>query len=270
MAGCYRSCCAGCWRVPEPSRQELLETAIEAARAGGKRTLDYFNTGVAVELKADRTPVTRADRESEAIIRAIIGKRYPTHAILGEEEGETAGTAPYRWIVDPLDGTKSFVHGVPLYGTLIGVEVQGEPVVGVIYLPALDELLAAAVGLGCTWNGRPARVSSVSDLGQALVCCSDERHARERSPAYLDLARQTGLQRTWGDCYAYVLVATGRAEVALDPMMNLWDCAALAPIIREAGGQFTDWQGRSTIHAGEAVATNAALHGAVIDVLRNG
>ena len=107
-------------------------------------------------------------------------------------------------------------------------------------------------------------------MSQALVCCSDESHARQRSGAYLDLAGRTRLQRTWGDCYAYVLVATGRAEVALDPMMNLWDCAALAPIIREAGGHFTDWKGNRTIHAKEAVATNAALHGAVIDVLRPG
>lgn len=254
----------------EPSVRELLEVATEAALAGGKRTLQYFNAGVAVELKADRTPVTRADREAEEVIRRVIGKEYPSHAILGEEQGETAGSAPYRWIVDPLDGTKSFIHGVPLYGTLIGVEVRGEPTVGVIYLPALNELVAAATGEGCRWNDRVARVSEVTDLGDALVCCSDERHARERSAAYLDLARRTRLQRTWGDCYAYVLVATGRAEVALDPMMNLWDCAALAPIIREAGGHFTDWKGRDTIHANEAVATNAALHGAVIDVLRAG
>ena len=247
-----------------------MEVATEAALAGGRRTLDYFNTGVAVELKADHTPVTRADRESETIIRDIIGKYFPTHAILGEEQGETLGSAPVRWIVDPLDGTKSFVHGVPLYGTLVGVEVRGEPVAGVIYLPALNELVAAATGEGCHWNGRPAQVSTIADLSQALVCCSDESHARQRSGAYLDLAGRTRLQRTWGDCYAYVLVATGRAEVALDPMMNLWDCAALAPIIREAGGHFTDWKGRNTIHAPEAVATNAALHATVIDILRTG
>jgi histidinol-phosphatase len=256
--------------VPEPSPRELLEVATEVALAGGRHTLQYFNAGVAVELKPDQTPVTRADREAEALIRTLIERRYPTHAIVGEEGGETAGSAPIRWIVDPLDGTKSFVHGVPLYGTLVGVEVHGEPLVGVIFLPALDELVTAARGEGCYWNGQPARVSTVADLAQALVCSSDERHARERSSAYLDLASRTRLQRTWGDCYAYVLVATGRAEVALDPMMNLWDCAALAPIIREAGGHFTDWKGRDTIHAPEAVATNAALHQLVIDVLRTG
>lgn len=256
--------------MPEPSRRALLDVAIEAALAGGKRTLEHFNTGVAVERKADDTPVTIADRESEQLIRQVIGRAFPDHAILGEEEGETAGTAPYRWIVDPLDGTKSFVHGVPLYGTLIGLEAHGQPVVGVIYLPALNELVAAATGEGCWWNGKATRVSAVSDLSQALVCCSDERNARDRSGAYLDLARQTRMQRTWGDCYAYVLVATGRAEVALDPMMSVWDCAALAPIIEEAGGHFTDWKGNPTIHAKEAVATNAALHAAVIEVLRQG
>jgi histidinol-phosphatase len=256
--------------VPEVRLADLLDVAREAAWAGGRRTLAYFNAGVAVELKADLTPVTVADREAEATMRKIIARSFPDHAILGEEEGETAGTAPYRWIIDPLDGTKSFVHGVPLYGTLVGVEAHGEPVVGVIYLPVLDELVAAATGMGCTWNGRPAHVSAVDRLDQALVCLSDERHARDRSDAYLALARQTRLQRTWGDCYAYVLVATGRAEIALDPMMNVWDCAALLPVIEEAGGRFTDWKGTRTIHANEALATNGALHPAAVGVLRAG
>jgi len=256
--------------VPEPSLSALLDVARDAAWAGGRRTLAYFNTGVAVETKADATPVTIADREAEALMRRIIARAFPDHAILGEEEGETEGRAPYRWIVDPIDGTKSFVQGVPLYGTLVGVEAHGEPVVGVVYLPALDELIAAAKGGGCTWNGRPARVSSTASLADAVVCASDERDARRRSGAWVALADRTRLQRTWGDCYAYALVATGRADVALDPVMNVWDCAALLPVVEEAGGRFTDWKGVRTIHGGEAVATNGLLHDAVVGVLRAG
>jgi histidinol phosphatase-like enzyme (inositol monophosphatase family) len=253
--------------VAEPALRDLLAVAVEAARAGGQRTLRYFNTGTAVEWKQDGSPLTQADRESERAIRETIGKAFPDHGILGEEEGETAGSAPYRWIVDPLDGTRTFVRGVPLYGTLIGLEVRGEPVVGVVYLPALDELVAAARGLGCTWNGRPCRVSAIGELDEALVAVTDERSARRRSGAYAKLAEATALQRTWADCYAYVLVATGRAEVALDPNMNVWDCAALLPIVEEAGGRFTDWRGRRTIHGGEAVATNGRLHERVLGLL---
>ena len=253
--------------MSEPSLRALLDVAIEAARAGGRSTLRYFNAGTAVEWKQDGSPLTQADRDSERAIRDTIARAFPSHGILGEEEGETTGSAPYRWIVDPLDGTRTFVRGVPLYGTLVGLEVRGEPSVGVVYLPALDELVAAARGLGCTWNGTPCRVSATERLEDALVAVTDERTARRRSAAYLRLAEATALQRTWADCYAYVLVATGRAEVALDPIMSVWDCAALLPIVEEAGGRFTDWRGRRTIHGGEAVASNGTLHDRVLALL---
>ena len=253
----------------EPPLRDLLAVAQEAAWVGGRRTLAYFRTGTAAtEWKEDRTPVTAADREAERLIRGVIVRAFPNHTVLGEEDGETTGSAPVRWIVDPLDGTRTFVHGVPLYGTLVGVEVGGEPVVGVIYLPALDEMIAAARGSGCTWNGRPCRVSAATRLDDALVVVTDERSARARSPAWDRLVTRTGMQRTWADCYGYVLVATGRAEIALDPVVDVWDCAALLPIVEEAGGRFTDWAGRRTIHGGEAVATNGALHDEVIGLLR--
>jgi histidinol-phosphatase len=254
--------------MAEPTARNLLDVAMEAAWLAGRRTLAYFNTGAAVEWKADRSPVTIADRESEALLRQVIGRAFPSHAILGEEEGETAGSAPYRWIIDPLDGTKTFVRGVPLYGVLVGVEAHGTPVAGVIYLPALDEMVAAASGAGCTWNGRPCHVSNVKRLDQSLVVVTSERAARVRSGAYERLTSAAHLQRTWGDCYGYALVATGRAEVALDPIMNVWDCAALLPILQEAGGHFTDWGGTPTIWGNDAVATNAALHRQVLDLLR--
>jgi len=253
--------------VTEPSVRDLLAVAIDAAWRGGRRTLAYFNTGTPTETKADRTPVTAADREAEAIMRRTIAAAFPSHAILGEEEGETPGTAPVRWIIDPLDGTRTFVRGVPLFGTLVGVEVRDEPVVGVIYMPALDEMVAAARGEGCTWNGRPCRVSAEACLDQALLVVTDECTARARSAAYDRLAGRTAMQRTWADCYGYVLVATGRAEIALDPVMNVWDCAALLPVVEEAGGRFSDWRGRRTIRGGVAVATNGALHDDVLQLL---
>jgi histidinol phosphatase-like enzyme (inositol monophosphatase family) len=252
----------------EPALRDVLAVAVEVARAGGRCTLAHFHAGTAVEWKADGTPVTRADREAEREMRVLIERAFPDHGILGEEEGEKPARVPWRWIIDPLDGTRSFVRGVPLYGTLVGVEVRGEPAVGVIYLPALDELVAAARGDGCSWNGTPARVSTVDRLDRALVAVTDERTARARSSAYARLADATAMQRTWGDCYGYVLVATGRAEVALDPLMNVWDCAALLPVVEEAGGRFTDWRGRRTIEGGEAVATNGVLHAEVLQHLR--
>ncbi len=253
--------------MPEPSLGDLLSVAQEAAYVAGRRTLAYFNTNVAVELKADNTPVTCADRESEQLIRQYITKYYADHTILGEEEGEAAGNPDYRWIVDPIDGTKSFIQGVPLYGTLVAVEVKGQPVVGVAYLPALDEMVAAASGMGCTWNGRRAHVSTIDTLADAAMMVSNATVATKRSDAYPRLAAATRLQRTWGDCYGYILVATGRAEIMLDPVINPWDCAPILPIVTEAGGRFTTWAGEATIWGKDGVATNAALHTSVLEVL---
>ncbi|HEY1015112.1 MAG TPA: inositol monophosphatase family protein [Herpetosiphonaceae bacterium] len=252
-----------------PQLQELLAVATEAAYLGGRRTLAYFGTSVAVEIKADESPVTRADREAEEIIRERILRSFPTHSILGEEGGASAGDPDYRWIIDPIDGTKTFIHGVPFYGVLIGVEVKGEAAVGAVYLPAFDEMVAAATGLGCSWNGRTARVSATDKLGDAVLLTTSTSASLARSDAYERLAGQVKFERTWGDCYGYVLVATGRAEIMLDPMMNPWDCAPLLPILREAGGHFSAWDGTPTIWGPDAVATNAALNGEVLAVLRS-
>jgi histidinol phosphatase-like enzyme (inositol monophosphatase family) len=251
----------------EPSLRQLLEVAQDAAFAAGRHTLAYFQNGPWVDHKPDGSPVTLADREAEAVLRATIGRAFPGHTILGEEGGEQAGDPAYRWIVDPIDGTRSFIRGVPLYGTLVGVEVHGEAAVGVVYMPALDEMVAAASGHGCTWNGRVARVSGECDLAKALALTTDERAARRRDDGWERLARACAMQRTWGDCYAYVLVATGRAELAIDPIMNPWDCAALLPVIEEAGGRFTAWDGARTIRGGEALATNGSLHEAALGLL---
>jgi histidinol phosphatase-like enzyme (inositol monophosphatase family) len=255
--------------MPEPSLSDLLHVAIDAAYAAGRRTLAYFNTRVAIETKADNTPVTCADREAEQMIRESILRHFPSHCILGEEGGIHDGAnKDYRWIIDPIDGTKSFVCGVPMYGVLIGVEVRGKPEVGVVYLPATDEMIAAATGLGCRWNGRDARVSRVDQLRDAVVCCTSIVTAMQRSDAFERICSRAKVTRGWGDCYGHVLVATGRADVMLDPRMNPWDCAPLLPIYREAGGHYTTWAGEPTIWGPDGVGTNAALHREVLDLLR--
>lgn len=255
--------------MAKPTLQQLLDVAIEAAYLGGKRTLAHFNAGVAVETKADNTPVTCADRESEQTIRSCIAHYFPGHSILGEESGEAKGDPKYKWIIDPIDGTKSFIHGVPLYGVLIGVEVNAVPSVGVVYLPALDEMVCAATGLGCRWNGRPARVSDVSRLEEAALLTSSAFSAIKRSDAYETLANRARINRTWGDAYGYVLVATGRAEIMMDATIKPWDIAPMLPILTEAGGYFGDWRGNATIWGPDAVATNAALKDEVLATLRN-
>lgn len=255
------------------ARQTL---ALEAAREAGDLTLRYFQRdNFSVELKADASPVTIADRQAEIHLRERITAAFPADAILGEELPERPGTSGFRWILDPIDGTKSFISGVPLYGTLIGVEHQGRSVVGVIRIPALDECVYAAAGQGAWYTAGDAeplaaRVSSKDKLSAGLFCTSAVKtfEKQGRLPAYNRLQAAAWLTRTWGDCYGYLLVATGRAEVMVDPQMNVWDCAALQPVLEEAGGTFTDWSGTPTIHAGEAIATNGRVLDEVLAITR--
>ncbi len=251
------------------SLQDMLNVAIEAAYLAGRRTLAYFNTGIEVETKGDHTPITRADREAETVIRETLAKFFPSHAILGEEGGRTDGDPDYTWIVDPIDGTKSFIHGVPLYGTVVGCVVRGEPRVGAIYLPPLGEMIAAAEGLGATWNGRRTQVSNVSRLEDATLLAGSITRAMKRSDAYENLEQHVRLNRGWGDVFGYSMVATGRAEIMLDPTISIWDIAGVAPIIREAGGFFGNWAGESTINGPDAVAVNAGLRDVVLTTLKN-
>lgn len=210
--------------------------------------------------------MTIADRDAERLIRGLVESRFPSHAVVGEEFGEADPDRTHRWIVDPIDGTHSFIRGVPFYGVLIALEIEREPVVGVVHFPALGETVAAARGLGCRWNGRTARVSQAGSLSEACVAYTDGRQIAARlGDRWRDLQDGTAIQRGWGDCYGHCLVATGRADVMLDPRMRAWDCAALVPILEEAGGRFTDWRGTRTIDGGDAVGTNGLLHE---DVLR--
>ena len=244
----------------EPFRN-LIEFAVEVAWRAGRISLAHYQTGIAAETKPDASPVTAADRAAEQLVRDLIETKFPNDGIVGEEFGEVRAGARRRWIVDPIDGTRTFMRGVPLFGCLLALEEEGEPVLGVMYFPALEETVYGARGEGAWWNGRRALVSDVVSLDDALILTTDIANIEQQgfSAGYKRLASRAGMLRTWGDCYGHALVATGRAEVMLDPIMNVWDAAALKPIIEEAGGVFTSWAGDATHNGGSAVATNAAL-----------
>jgi histidinol-phosphatase len=253
------------------SYRSYLDFAVETAYLAGRLTLGYFQTGVQADFKADDSPVTIADRKAEELIRARIEKHYPHHAIVGEEYGaDENANASHRWFIDPIDGTKSFLRGVPLYAVLIGLEIEGCVEVGVACFPALGELIAAASGQGCWWNGRPARVSEISSLEQATVVFSDVASFSERgrSEAWRRIKRSTYFRAGWGDAYGHSLVATGRAELMLDPAMHVWDCAPFPPILKEAGGYFGDWQGNATIYGNEAMSTSQVLLPEVLTLIQ--
>ncbi|HEX8144176.1 MAG TPA: histidinol-phosphatase [Pyrinomonadaceae bacterium] len=258
--------------VEEKELGRLLDFAVSLGREAGAITRRYFGGSFVVDRKADDSFVTQADREAERLIRRTIEEAFPEDSILGEEEGERPGASNRRWIIDPIDGTYSFVHGVPLYGVLIGLEIETEPCLGVVNLPALDELVYAARGHGCYLNGERVRVSETRALEDALLLATDfgvcEQYGFGAAAARLESAVKA--RRTWGDAYGHVLVATGRAEIMLDPVMNVWDCAPLLPILEEAGGTFTDWNGVPTIHGGNAVSTNGVLFERVMETIRAG
>lgn len=240
-------------------RSALFRAVEEVARVCGEVALSHFRKTLAIEIKADGSEVTRADREAEAAARSAIRGLFPDDAIIGEELGSD-GAGGRRWILDPIDGTRSFVRGVPMWGSLIAVEHEGEVIAGAINCPATGDFLVAARGEGCWHNGVRASVSRVDDISRATILGTDQRFGRNpaRGLRWTALANSVETARTWGDCYGYVLVATGRAELMVDDRMSPWDVAALIPVIEEAGGVFTDWQGRRGIGP-DAVASNALL-----------
>lgn len=249
--------------------QALMEAAEQVARKSGDLALAFFRKGVAVDFKGDGSPVTEADRASEKTAREWIEAHFPEDGILGEEFGETRTGAKRRWILDPIDGTKTFIRGVPLWGTLVAL-AEGERILaGAAYFPAVGDVLVAAPGAGCFWNGKRTRVSTEADLSRALVLATDERFQEfpERGRRWRELTARASVARTWGDCYGYLLLATGRAEVMVDEVLSPWDAAAIQPIVEEAGGVFTDWTGTRTSFGGSAIATNAALSRPVREVL---
>jgi histidinol-phosphatase len=247
--------------------QEFLAIARHAAVIAGEVIMPLYESDLSIELKADRTPVTAADRGAEEAIRHFLERECAGHGILGEEFGETPGTGRYRWVLDPIDGTKSFIHHVPLFGTLIALEEDGVPVVGVIACHATGETASAARGTGAWLNGRQIHVSQTASLADATVSTTSYSRLSTTHPrAYERLTGCAGLLRAWGDCYGYLMVAAGRADVMLDPEMSIWDAAALYPVITEAGGRLTTWEGKDVV-GNSVAASNGLLHDELLAIL---
>jgi histidinol-phosphatase len=254
------------------SSRELLAAAEQVARLAGDIAMSFFRKQLVVETKADGSPVTIADRTAEQAAREWIERRFPADGILGEELGVTRPDARRRWVLDPIDGTKTFIRGVPLWGTLVGLSEGEQVLAGAAYFPAVGEMLVAAPGEGAWWNGSRCQVSSRTVLAEATVLTTDERFPNDRKQrdGWARLAARAAVSRSWGDCYGYLLVSTGRAEVMVDGILSPWDAAALMPIVEEAGGAFTDWKGTRTAFGGSAVATNQGVGAEARQLLETG
>jgi histidinol-phosphatase len=249
-----------------PIEPALLDFAVDLVAAAGEVTLRWFrDADLAVDTKADGTPVTAADRAAERLVRERIADRFPDDGVLGEEEPELLGRSGRRWIVDPIDGTKAFTRGVPLYSTLLALHDRDGPALGVIGLPALGQAIYAGRGLGCWSDGRPARVSQTATLDGAYLTSSGYSHWSDDK---LLAVKHAGCElRTWGDGYGYALVATGRVDAMVDPAVDLYDVAAMPVVLAEAGGRFTSVDGREDAGGGSGVATNGRVHEALLGLL---
>lgn len=250
---------------------ELHRFARTVALEAGEVTLRYFGGRVEHEAKGDGSPVTIADREAEAHIRSRVEAEYPEHSILGEEYGESNPGSRVRWILDPIDATRSFMRGVPLFGVLIGIEIEEVSAVGVAHFPGLSETVSAGTGLGCWWNGERCQVSTVGRLEDAVVCTTDVERLLSRpiGAGWRKVQQQASFSRTWGDCYGHALVATGRIESQVDPIMAPWDAGPFLTIMTEAGGRFTTLEGAETVHGGSGVSSNGLLHDQILETLKS-
>lgn len=249
---------------------DWIELTRELAHESGKLIAGYFGSQLTIERKADDSPVTVADQEAEALMRRIIEARCPDHCVVGEEGG-TSGKADarYQWLLDPIDGTKSFIHGVPLFCTLIALLQDGRPVLGAIHLPVLGELMIGVDGRGTTVNGEPVRVSETAELSHATCAftCTKEMWTQGHGRVFQELQERVGLMRGWGDGYGHFLVAAGRAEIMIDPIMSAWDVAALKPCVEGAGGRLSDVTGKVLDLGESAVSTNGHVHNEVLAIL---
>jgi histidinol-phosphatase len=253
-----------------PEWRTRYEAAVAAAGKAGALALGYFDRQQTVEWKHDQSPVTVADREAEALLRRELLARFPHDGFLGEEHGEQTGTTGFRWIIDPIDGTRNFVRGIPVWGTLVGLEYQGEPIAGVAEVPTLGQTYRALRGDGAYRGERRIRVSDVAALDEGILFYSSLSWfiRAGRQDAFLELTARTQRQRGFGDFYGFVLVAQGSGELMVEHGVHAWDVAALVPILEEAGGRLTDWDGTRTIHRPDVIASNGHLHGAALQILQ--
>jgi len=249
-------------------RHPSVEAALEAARAAGEIAMKYYRGGFEITMKADRTPVTQADREAEQAITTILRRAFPDHGFLGEEFGEQ-GPADRRWIIDPIDGTKNFVRGIPVWAVLIGLEEHGEVTTGVVLNPASGECFWARKGEGAFQDGERLRVSEVGRMGEATLLHSGLNllHATGYWDGFVRLVDVASRTRGFGDYYGYGLLAQGRAEIYAEVDLKPWDIAAVKILVEEAGGRLTDFAGRPTIYGGTVLASNGRLHDEALRLL---
>lgn len=255
-----------------PGYQQELELAVHFAAEAGKAILPYFQTTLQVETKQDNSPVTIADRKAEELLRALMEKHTPGYGIIGEEFGGKPTNSGREWVIDPIDGTKAFIHGVPLFGTLLALLEEGRPVVGVCALPAMGHTLAAASGSGCRLDGIPCKVSSADKVEDSLLLDGSVT-TMERlgyGPRWAALRKKAKLHRGWGDCYGHLLVAVGRAEAMVDPVVSIWDVAPFAVILPEAGGRFTAFSGNASITELSGISSNGRIHEEILAGMRAG
>jgi myo-inositol-1(or 4)-monophosphatase len=242
--------------------------ATLAEKSGAIIKRYYAADNVDIEMKGDSTPVTKADRDAEALMRDLIRKTYPEHGIIGEEFGEENTDAEFVWTLDPIDGTVSFASGCPLFGTLIGLLHQNTPLLGAIHQPLLNQLCLGD-GERTTLNDQPVQLRNVSRLADATLLTTDIKAIRgtRHEDGFERLLDRTYLFRTWGDCYGYLLVACGKADIMLDLDMKIWDITPLIPIIRGGNGIITTWPGGDASQGGSCIATSHALHPQVLEIL---
>jgi histidinol-phosphatase len=249
--------------------RQRYEVAVEACHRAGRVALAYFDTGLAVEWKSDQSPVTVADREAELALRDAIRQSFPADGFLGEEFGDTPGSTGFRWIIDPIDGTRNFVRGIPIWATLVGLEYRGEVIAGVCDVPPLGHTYRALRGEGAWRNDHRLHVSPIADLSQSVAFYSSlswfMKAGRERQ--FIELSRRAERLRGFGDFYGHVLVAQGSGEIMVEHGVHPWDVAAILPIVEEAGGRFSDWSGARTIHSPDVLITNGKLHDEVLRIL---
>jgi histidinol phosphatase-like enzyme (inositol monophosphatase family) len=254
-------------KTPDP--RDLIVFIEALAKESGRIITSYYaDDTFGAEFKADSSPVTKADREAEALMREMIRNAYPGHGIIGEEYGSENESAAFVWVLDPIDGTVSFVHGCPLFGTLIGLLHKGRPLLGAIHIPILNQLCIGD-NRECTVNGRVVQVRDTGELAEALVLSTDIENINQyqSKEGFERLVLRTRLFRTWGDCYGYLLVASGKADIMLDPIMNPWDLLPLIPVVQGAGGVITTWSGTNAQQGTSCVAANRTLHPTVIKLL---
>jgi histidinol-phosphatase len=254
-----------------PPWRSRYEAAIEAARQASLLAFRYYDRALNVEWKEDHSPVTADDREAETLLRTQLLGAFPNDGFLGEEHGEHQGSSGYRWVIDPIDGTRSFVRGIPMWGTLVGLEHKGEQIAGIAAAPALGQTWRALRGDGAFRNDLPIRVSSEDRLDHALMFYSGVSWFREvgQLDAFLRMSEHTDRQRGYGDFYGFVLVAQGSGELLFDHGVHIWDVVALKPIIEEAGGRFSDWDGKPTVDRPDVLASNGRLHDEALRVLHD-